>query len=922
MGSFAARPPLSLRALITHMPDTDLKSTPIPFWHALDGADCLSRQQSTPTGLTHSEAQRRLLTLGPNRLPAAPPRSALWRFLLQFHNVLIYILLASGTITLLLRDWIDSGVIFGVVVINAFIGFIQEGKAESAMDAIRNMLSLRARVRRDATVMEIPAEDLVAGDIVLIADGDKVPAELRLLQTRSLRIDESALTGESEPVEKSTSSTAETAPLGERSGMAYSGTLVTHGQGVGVVVATGMATEIGRISKLLATVEPLTTPLLGKLDRFGRQLTVAILALAALTFGIGVFVHHLHSGDMFLAAVAIAVAAIPEGLPAIITITLAIGVQRMARRNVIIRRLPAVEALGAVTVICSDKTGTLTRNEMTTQHIVTATQVYNVSGAGYAPQGDITLNNEMIEAAQHPDLLELCRTALLCNDATLREQDGDWHLAGDPTEGALLTLGLKAGLDAAQEREMRPRLDEIPFEAEHRFMATLHHDHAGHHFIYIKGAPEQLLDMCTAQRVDGQDRPLDRHYWQTHMEALAGNGARVLALGFKAVAPEQQELRFDAVSSGLTLLGLLGIIDPPRKEAIEAVAQCRRAGIAVKMITGDHRLTAQAVGAQLGLDAAQTSMTGAELESLDDAVLRQVARDTVVFARTSPETKLRLVQALQADGAVLAMTGDGVNDAPALKRADIGVAMGLKGTEAAKEASEMVLTDDNFASIVAGVEEGRTVNDNILKAMLFILPTNVAEALVVVAAVAQGLVLPMSPAQILWVNMITAVTLALALGFEPGEAGNMRRPPRDPQIALLSPLLLWRILYVSLIMVVGTYGMFLWEEAHGALREHARTVAVNTLVVFETFYLLNTRFITAASSGRRGLTGNPYVLLTITLVLGFQMLFTYVPVMQTLFATSALTATDWLRIIAVASSVYVLVEIEKYWLRHRAAQRG
>ncbi len=903
------------------MTDASPHRDPITSWHALDSTECLSRQQSSPAGLTHSEAQHRLTEFGPNRLPSPPMRSALWRFLLQFHNVLIYILLASGTITLLLRDWIDSGVIFGVVAINAVIGFIQEGKAESAMDAIRNMLSLRARVRRDGSVVEIPAEELVPGDIVLIADGDKVPAELRLLQTRSLCIDESALTGESEPAEKSMLSTALDAPLGERSGIAYSGTLVTHGQGVGVVVATGMATELGRISSLLATVEPLTTPLLGKLDRFGRQLTVAILALAALTFGIGVLVHHLHRGDMFLAAVALAVAAIPEGMPAIITITLAIGVQRMARRNVIIRRLPAVEALGAVTVICSDKTGTLTRNEMTAQHVVTATQVYAVSGAGYAPQGDITLDDKVIEPAEHTDLLELCRAALLCNDATLREQAGSWHLTGDPTEGALQTLGLKAGLDAALEHELRPRRDEIPFESEHRFMATLHHDHAGHHFIYLKGAPEHLLEMCTAQRVNGQDRPLNKHYWQARMEALAGNGARVLALAFKAATPEQQELRFDDVATGLTLLGLLGIIDPPRSEAIDAVAQCRRAGIAVKMITGDHRLTAQAIAAQLGLDAAQAPMTGAELDALDEAHLRQVVRDTSVFARTSPEHKLRLVQALQADGAVLAMTGDGVNDAPALKRADIGVAMGHKGTEAAKEAAEIVLADDNFASIVAGIEEGRTVNDNILKAMLFILPTNMAEALVVVAAVAQGLVLPMSPAQILWVNMITAVTLALALGFEPGEPGNMLRPPRDPQLALLSPLLLWRILYVSLIMVAGTYGMFLWEEAHGATREHARTMAVNTLVMLEAFYLFNTRFISAASSSRRGLTGNPYVLLTIALVLIFQMLYTYAPAMQSLFATTALVASDWLRIVAVGSSVYVLVEIEKYWLRRRAAHQ-
>jgi magnesium-transporting ATPase (P-type) len=888
-------------------------------WHALDVDAVFKRLDSSVRGLSDSEAALRLQRHGPNRLRPPQRRSALLRFLVQFHNILIYMLLAAGVITLLLQHWIDSGVIFGVVVINAIIGFIQEGKAEQAMDAIRQMLSPQATVLRDAQMRELPAEQLVPGDVVMLASGDKVPADVRLFKARELRIEEAALTGESEPVDKDTAGVDEQAVLGDRAGMAYSGTLVSHGQGQGVVVTTGDATEIGRISVLLAHVETLTTPLLRKLEHFGRQLTIAILALAGLTFGIGVFAHDLNMSDMFLAAVALAVAAIPEGLPAIITITLAVGVQRMARRHVIIRRLPAVETLGSVTEICSDKTGTLTRNEMTVQNVVTAAHLYAVSGVGYAPHGSFSVDGETVDAGEHPALRELARAALLCNDASLRQVDGAWEVAGDPTEGALLTLALKAGLALPDEQAQCPRLDIIPFESQHRFMATLHHDHAGHHFIYVKGAPERVLEMSVRQRAGGIDQPLDPHAWHERVEQLAAQGQRVLAIALKPGEPGQETLQFADVKGGLTFLGLVGIIDPPRSEVLAALAQCRSAGIRVKMITGDHRLTAQAIGTKLGLAVEHEAVTGGDLENLDASQLRALTRKVDVFARTSPTHKLRLVEALQADGAVVAMTGDGVNDAPALKRADIGVAMGMKGTEVAKEAAEMVLVDDNFASIVAGVEEGRTVDDNIRKAMLFILPTNVAEAMLVVVAVAQGLALPMTPAQILWVNMITAVTLALALAFEPGEPNVMRRAPRDPASGMLSPLLLWRLAFVSMILVAGTYGLFIWEEMQGATREHARTMAVNTLVVFEAFYLFNTRYLTASSFNREGLTGNRYVLIAIAIVVGMQMVFTYLPAMQTLFHTTPLGAGDWARIVAVCSSVYCLVELEKAWLRRRAA---
>jgi magnesium-transporting ATPase (P-type) len=541
-------------------------------------------------------------------------------------------------------------------------------------------------------------------------------------------------------------------------------------------------------------------------------LTGAILGIAAVTFAFGTLLRGYSAGEMFLAAVGLAVAAIPEGLPAIMTITLAIGVQRMARRNAIIRRLPAVETLGSVTMICSDKTGTLTKNEMTVQRVVTAEQTFEVSGAGYCPHGDFSIDGAEVRACDFPELIEIVRAGLLCNDAILRQQDDVWRLEGDPTEGALLTLAAKAGLDAGFESATLPRTDAIPFESEHRFMATLHHDHGGHGFIYLKGAPERVLAICHRERYAGTDRALDRDYWQNRLEQAAAAGQRVLALAFRALESTQGELQFKDIDYGFTLLGLVGIIDPPREEAIIAVRQCQAAGIRVKMITGDHAVTARAIGAQLGIGDGNTALTGVELENLDDETLARRALAIDVFARTNPEHKLRLVQALQANGQIVAMTGDGVNDAPALKKADVGVAMGVKGTEAAKEAAKMVLADDNFASIVHAVEEGRTIYDNLKKAILFILPTNGGEAGVVVTAILFGLTLPITPVQILWVNMITAVTLALALAFEPPEAAVMKRPPRDPQEPLLSGFLVWRIAFVALLLVISVVSLYLWKS--------------------------------------------------------------------------------------------------------------
>jgi len=884
-------------------------------WHNSAIEDVLTRLAAPRSGLSTAEAQQRLVRFGENRLPPPYRRGPLLRFLLQFHNVLIYVLLASAGLTALVADWTDTLVIVGVVLINALIGFVQEGKAEKAVMAIQRMLPLRAVVQRDGQRREIPAEQLVPGDVVFVQTGDKVPADLRLFDTKNLRIEEAALTGESEAVEKSPHAVSVESPLGDRFCMSYSGTLVVYGQGTGVVVTTGAATELGRISALLATVQELSTPLMRRMVSFGRWLALVIVGVAVATFVVGFGLRNYPVEELLMAVVGLAVAAIPEGLPAIMTITLAIGVQRMARRNAIIRRLPAVETLGSVTVVCTDKTGTLTKNEMTVNHVITAAASYSVTGAGYAPHGGFTVVGRDVRADTDLELIEIARAALLCNDGALRLHDGQWELTGDPTDGALLTLGMKAGLERGFLQEALPRTDAIPFESEHRFMATLHHDHVGNGFIYLKGAPERVLEMCSAQRSGAVDQPLDRGCWQQHIGSLAAGGQRVLALAMKHVAPTQRELSFADTADGFALLGLCGIIDPPREEAIRAVAQCRAAGVSVKMITGDHAATASAIGVQLGIGDGATALTGAQLEKMDDTELRRAVQVTDVFARASPEHKLRLVQALQANGEIIAMTGDGVNDAPALKRADVGVAMGVKGTEAAKEAAEMVLADDNFASVAIAIEEGRTVYDNLRKSMLFMLPTNGGQASVIIAAILFGVTLPITPIQILWVNLITAVTLALALAFEPSEPGVMQRPPRDPLEPLLSGFLVWRVAFVSTLLLAGSLGLFLWETGRGVSVEAGRTIAVNALIFGQVFYLFSSRHIYGSAFNRASLFGNRFVLLAVAAILALQLLFTYLPWLQRGFDTAALDLAAWWRIVLFGLVVFLLVEAEKRLIR-------
>ncbi|WP_241087364.1 cation-transporting P-type ATPase [Candidatus Vondammii sp. HM_W22] len=885
-------------------------------WYATATDDVLRILETSTHGLSASEAKLRLGKHGENRLPEARPRGPLLRFLSQFHNVLIYVLIGAGVVTMLLKHWIDASVIFGVVLINAAIGFIQEGKAENALRAIRQMLSPHAMAYRDGKRITISATELVPGDVVALQSGDRVPADLRLFKIKNLQIQESVLTGESVATEKNTQPVAADAVLGDRFSMAYSGTLVTYGQGTGVVVTTGSQTEIGCISTLVSGVDVITTPMLRQIARFGRWLTAAILAIATITFAFGVLIRQYAAADMFTAVVGLAVAAIPEGLPAIMTITLAIGVQRMAQRRAIIRRLPAVETLGAVGVICSDKTGTLTRNEMTLRSIITADNHFHIEGTGYDFHGAFLREQVEISPDDYPSLLETIRAAILCNDATLERQGDLWQVHGNPMEGALLVAGHKANMEPEQESKRYPRTDLIPFEAQHRFMATLHHSHTGEAWIFLKGAPEQVLDLCLQQRSDNGNQPIDPAYWEQQTETLATKGQRVLAVAFKPAASHQTELDFTDVGSGMVLLGLLGLIDPPREEAISAIAKCQAAGIRVKMITGDHATTAQAIAWQLNLKNREDVLTGKHLDTMSEDELQAQVWKVDIYARVSPEHKLRLVHLLQSHGAVVAMTGDGVNDAPALKRADVGTAMGQAGTEAAKEASEMVLADDNFASIAYAVEEGRTVYDNLKKAILFILPTNGGEALVIMTAILLGFQeLPLTPAQILWVNMITAVTLALALAFEPAEHDVMKRPPRNPREAILSRLLLWRIAFVSLIITAGCFGLFFWEMEQGSSIERARTVAVNTLVMFEIFYLFNSRYISAPVLNIQGLLGNRYILIAVAILILFQLLFTYWAPMQMLFGTSFIEPLIWLRIILVASTVLFLVEIEKSLIR-------
>ena len=879
-------------------------------WHALPVDQVYSAFETSSSGLSPQDAQQRIAAYGPNALPEAKGRHPVVRFLAQFNNALIYFLLAAAAGAMALGHAVDAGVIVAVVTVNAIVGFIQEGKAEEALAAIRSMISPHAAVVRDGVRTDAAVRDLVPGDLVLIEAGDRVPADLRLVRARGLSIDEAMLTGESVTAEKREAEVAADAALGDRQSMAFSGTLVATGQGAGIVVATGQGTQIGRISTLLAGVEPLTTPLLRQIDSFGKRFTIVCFVVAAALFAFAVGIRGYDWADALMAVVALAVGAVPEGLPAVITITLAIGVRRMAARRAVIRRLPAVETLGATTIICSDKTGTLTRNEMTARRLVTATHALEASGSGYEPKGAFTAigHDDDVAALEAAD--ELIRCGLLCNDAVLVEEDGRWRVNGDPMEGALVALAAKAGLAAAHVRSEWLRQDEIPFDAAHRFMATRHGAPDGGSVLFVKGAPEAVLALCS-----GAPATPDMARWEEEIARAAGAGERVLGFAMKRLADATgAPLAFED-AAGLDFLGIVGFIDPPREEVLPAIAECRSAGIAVKMITGDHAATARAIAEQLHLADRLEVATGADVDAACDADLVALAQRASVFARTSPEHKLRIVRALQSTGAVVAMTGDGVNDAPALKQADVGVAMGVKGTEAAKEAAEMVLLDDNFVSIVAAVHEGRTVYDNVRKVIAWTLPTNGGEVITVIAAILFGFLMPMSPAQILWINLILTVTLGLVLAFEPSEPGVMRRAPRPAGAPLLSPFLLWRVVFVSGLFALFTLAIFFAALAEGRDLETARTLVVNAIVVLEIFYLFNVRYLNMTSLTLRGALGTPAVLMALAAVVVAQLAFTYLPLMQEVFDTRPVSLRDGLIILAAGVGFMGVLEVEKIVVR-------
>ncbi|MFO1318022.1 MAG: HAD-IC family P-type ATPase [Burkholderiales bacterium] len=893
-------------------PSTESSPAPddLPF-HARPVDEVLRHLDSGHHGLTHEAAAERLARHGPNRLETRPPAGLLKRFALQFHNVLVYVLLVSATIVLLLGHVVDALVIIGVTVINAVIGVIQEGRAEQALAAIRDMLAPTASVIRSGQRLTVGAAMLVPGAVVHIEAGDRVPADARLVESHGLSVDEAALTGESVPVAKHPDPVAREAVLAERTSMVHAGTLVTRGQSRAVIVATGARSEIGRVTGLVANVEALETPLTRKLASFGSRLTCVIGALSIAVLAVG-WRRGLDVGETFLAVVGLAVAAIPEGLPAILTIALAIGVRRMAARNAIVRRLPSVETLGSVTIICTDKTGTLTRNEMSVARAFTTAGAFRIQGAGYAPVGRVIdeVTGDVVRGSSALDAL--ARAACLCNDAQLAEIDGsEWVVAGDPMEGALLAFAGRTGADSDGLRRLHPRTGVVPFDARDRLMITVHRPAEGRAVALLKGAPEAVLARCDA------DAQTEAH-WARQTRILAAEGMRVLALAeqvFDEGATGDPDL-----AHGFRLLGLVGLIDPPREEAIAAVAQCHAAGIRVKMITGDHPATARAIAAQIGLSPERV-LEGRDLQTRSPAELAGLVLETDVFSRASPEDKLVIVEALQAQGQVVSMTGDGVNDAPALKRADVGVAMGRKGTEAAKEAAAVVLADDNFASIAHAVEEGRTVYDNVRKAILYILPTNGAEAAAMVLAILLALPLPISAVQILWVNMVTEVTLSIVIAFDPTEPGVMRRRPRDPAEPLLSRFLAWRTLLVVAIVTACLMGMFDWTLDRTGSEAAARTAAVNTLVAAEIFYLFNMRFIDASSMTREAWFGNAFALPAVAILCVMQAMFTYVPVMQNLFGTASLDAAAWIGSVASGLALFGIVEIEK-GLRRGARHRS
>ena len=880
--------------------------------HTQDSADTLAALNTTANGLTSDQAARRLVKYGRNAPPPPRRQNVILRFLAHFNNVLIYVLIGSSVVTFLLGHMVDTVVILAVVLANACIGFVQEGRAEKAMEAIQQMLAPKASVLRDGRRVSIDGSEVVPGDIVLLEAGDKPPADIRVIEAHGLQAQEAILTGESVAVDKDDVPSAADASLGDRRSMLFGGTLITAGQGRGVVTSTGTRTEIGRISRMLSDVEKLTTPLVRQMNTFARWLTLLILAVAAIILAFGYFVAEYSFIDLFMAVIGLSVAAIPEGLPAVLTITLAIGVQSMARRDAIVRRLPAIETIGSVSVICTDKTGTLTRNEMVVTDVAAGGSYYRVEGTGYDPVGTVVAEGNDVEEVASPALQELAVVAARCNDATLEEQSGVWGVNGDPMEGALLCFAAKVAGRLGAAAEGWNRQFVLPFDSQRRFMATLDENEAGARMVFVKGAPETLLSLCKTQSdANGNPMPIDPKTWRLAEDRFTSEGCRVLAFASRPARDDEMNLTPPEISGDLVFLGLVGLMDPPREKVKLAIADCQNAGITVKMITGDHAGTAAAIGSDIGLAHTSGVLTGVQIDQMDDAALSVAVLQTDIFARTNPEHKLRLVNALQARDLTVAMTGDGVNDAPALKRADVGIAMGRKGSEAAKEAADIVLADDNFATIAAAVREGRTVFDNIKKVISWLLPTSGGEALVVIVALLLGLTLPVSPIQILWINLITAITLGIALAFEPTEESTMQRPPRPRDAPILGGELVWHIVLVSGLFLAGVFSIFTYALKQGYPLELAQTLALNTLVVMEIFHLFFVRNIYGTSLTWKAIRGTPMVWLSVISVSAAQLAATYVPGLQNILGTAAVGFKDGVYIIVLGMALFVLLELEK-----------
>jgi Ca2+-transporting ATPase len=886
---------------------------PTMAWYQVNSKDIFHKLQTSKEGLSEKEANSRLAQYGPNKLADEEKINRLKILLNQFTSPLIYILLIAAVVTFFLYEYIDTGVIMAVVLLNAIIGYIQEFKAEKSVRALKEMIVPIARVIRDGMEKEINSLDLVPGDIVLLASGSKVPADLRLFSTIELKVEEAMLTGESIPAEKAIADIKENnLTPGDQKNLAFMGTAVVSGRAHGVVVETGKRTVLGQIAKEVREVSAFKTPLQDKLERFARLIGYVVIGFSAFVFFVGIM-FGAKASDIFMTAVAMAVSAIPEGLPIAVTITMAIGVTRMARRNAIIRKLHAVETLGSTTVICSDKTGTLTRNEMTVGVIFDGDKVYEVTGSGYEPKGEILYNKAVVNAGELKSLRQVLRIGLLCNESNVLEKNNLYIVDGDPTEGALIVSAYKASLSHENERSNYPQKAMLPFESELGYMATLHKDR-NKKVVFVKGAPERVLDMCTSK---GNEENIKTDEILQIADTFAKSGLRVLAMAYKEVPSDMEEITHHDIETNLIFSGLQGMLDPPRPEAIDAIKGCKDSGIRIVMITGDHGTTASAIARMLGITNDEPRvLTGREIETMTDDDLFNLVEDVSVFARVAPYHKLRIVQQLARHGEIVAVTGDGVNDAPALKAAHIGIAMGKGGTDVAKEASDMVLADDNFASIYAAVDEGRVVYGNIKKVTLFLVSCGFGELITILATILMGMPLPYIPAQILWLNLVTNGLQDIALAFEPAEEGTFEKPPpKKPKEGILSSLMIQRTVLMGIVLAAGTLFVFIVDIHAGVPLERARTAALTTMVFFQFYQALNCRSETKSIFSMR-LMSNPLLLYAMIAAFFAQLAVLYVPALQWIFRTVSLTMTEWLEIGLVTVTIVIIVEFDK-WIRRR-----